>query len=287
MKISTEIGSASKRIGEERAVEYYGKAGFDAFDLSLFGTYSYDWKRGVYGDIGHPFTGHDYLAFARRLKQIGLAYGMVCNQSHAPYPTCCPQIRSLFKRAIECTAEAGGGICIIHPDNNKGPQENAEMYFELLPFAKEHGVKIAAENMWNWDSQKGCSSFAACATSKSFLDHLHEVNDEYLVACLDIGHAEMAGSGEGAVKMIRALGPHLAALHLHDNDRLHDSHQIPFSMQVDFKEVIGALKAVDYRGALTLEADNYLDAYADKDLFEGMKKLKESAERLRKMYEEA
>lgn len=42
-----------------------------------------------------------------------------------------------LKRAIECTAEAGGAICVIHPANNKTAEENAQMYFELLPFAKE------------------------------------------------------------------------------------------------------------------------------------------------------
>ena len=31
MKISTEIASAARIIGEEKAVEYFGKAGFDAF----------------------------------------------------------------------------------------------------------------------------------------------------------------------------------------------------------------------------------------------------------------
>lgn len=58
-----------------------------------------------------------------------------------------------MKRAIECTAEAGGKICIIHPDNDKSAEENAEMYFDLLPFAKECGVKIATENMWNWNEK--------------------------------------------------------------------------------------------------------------------------------------
>ena len=44
-------------------------------------------------------------------------------------------------------AEAGGKICIIHPDNDKSAAENAEMYLELLPFAKDCGVKIATEKM--------------------------------------------------------------------------------------------------------------------------------------------
>ena len=36
MLISTEIGSASKIVGEERAVELIAKAGFDAWDFSMF-----------------------------------------------------------------------------------------------------------------------------------------------------------------------------------------------------------------------------------------------------------
>ena len=152
MKISTEIGSGALLVGEERAVEYVAKAGFDAWDLSMFAMCGYDWVNGqAIPNEDHPLMGRDYLAFARRLKQIGLDHGIVCNQSHAPFPTGCAEIRSLAKRAIECTAEAGGQICIIHPDNASGPEKNAEMYLELLPFAKEHGVKIAAENMWNWD----------------------------------------------------------------------------------------------------------------------------------------
>ena len=98
----------------------------------------------------HPLKGKDYLAFARKLKNIGLDYGMICNQSHAPFPVYAPCVCTYLKRAIECTAEAGGEICVIHPDNYKSAEENAEMYLELLPFAKQCGVKIATENMWAW-----------------------------------------------------------------------------------------------------------------------------------------
>ena len=36
MKTSTEIASAAKWIGEERAVELIARAGFDGWDLSMF-----------------------------------------------------------------------------------------------------------------------------------------------------------------------------------------------------------------------------------------------------------
>lgn len=286
LKISTEIGSAAKIIGEERAIALIAAAGFDAWDFSMFSMCKYDWDNKRLKENDHPLAGDNYLAFARRLKQIGLDNGIVCNQSHAPFPVYCAEIRSYMKRAIECTAEAGGKICIIHPGNYNSAEENAEFYQELLPFAKECGVKIATENMWSWDDKKNHSSFAACATPNSFCEHIDIVGSEWLVACLDIGHAEMKGSDTNASEMIKALGARLQALHIHDNDKWHDSHQIPFSMDIDFNDVVCALKEINYKGYLTLEADRYLDAYTKDNIADGIKNLADSAKKLALMYAE-
>lgn len=284
LKTSTEIGSASKIIGEEKAVECCAKAGFDAWDFSMFDMARYDWKNSKFIENGHPLNGENYLAFARKLKKIGEDSEIVCNQSHAPFPTNIPGIDSYLMRAIECTAEAGGKICVIHPMNSAGASENAEMFSKLLPFAKECGVKIATENMFNWDGEADVARFAACMTPESFNEHLDAVNDDYFVACLDIGHAEMKGTNTNAPEMIRSLGKRLATLHIHDNDKHHDSHQIPFSMNIDFAAVVKALKDIGYSGYLTLEADRYLKDYTEDNIFEGMKKLCESVNRIRDMF---
>lgn len=286
MKISTEIFSAARYIGEERAIEYFAKAGFDAWDFSLFSMCQYDWETHSFLKNNHPLSGESYLSFVRKLKQVGLDSGIVCNQSHAPVlNSFCKGYLSYLKRAIECTAEAGGQICVIHPDNNKSPEENAEMYFELLPFAKECGIKIATENMWNWDSERDQSAFAACATPESFCTHLNAVNDDAFVACLDIGHAEMRGSDTSAVKMIKSLGEKLQALHIHDNDQWHDSHQVPFSMKIDFNAIVIALKEIGYNGYFTLEANQFLKDYTNENIFDGIKQLSNAAKRLADMYE--
>ncbi len=286
MKISTQTDIGSSIIGEERTIELIAKAGFDAWDFSMFEMCKYDWGKGKLLDNNHPLAGNNYLAFARRLKQIGLDNGIHCNQSHAPFPTACDEIRAHYKRAIECTAEAGGKICVIHPDNNKSPEENAEIYFEILPFAKDCGVKIATENMWNWDDEKDQSCFAACATPESFNAHLDAVNDDFFVACLDIGHAEMKGVGTNAVEMIHALGNRLQALHIHDNDKWHDSHQIPFSMDIDFVPIVKALKEIDYKGYFTLESDSYLKAFDKDTIYTGIKDMANAAKKLSCIFEE-
>ena len=286
MRTSTEIGSASALVGEELAIEYVAKAGFDCWDLSMMSMCGYSKLQQRFLNPDHPFLSSYYLPYIRRLKEIGLDNGIACNQSHAPFPSDVPQVRSYLMRAIECTAEAGGEICVIHPMNNGTPEENAEMYFELLPFAKNHGVKIATENMWNWNADKTQSVFAACATSDSFSAHLDAVNDDFFVACLDIGHAEMRGSGSGAVDMIHALGNRLQAVHMHDNDLLLDSHQLPFTMRIDFLAVIKALRDVCYQGDMTLEADSFLKTHYPDDVFEGMKVMADTAKRLVRLFEE-
>lgn len=287
MKISTEIASAAKHVGEEKAIELIARAGFDAWDFSMFDMARYDWENKIVKDTNHPLHGKDYLAFARKLKKIGLDNGIVCNQSHAPFPVYCAEIRSYLKRAIECTAEAGGEICIIHPDNYKTPEENAEMYFELLPFAKDCGVKIATENMWNWNNETDRAAFAACATGEDFLKHIEAVNDPYFVACLDLGHSEMMGDLANAPDMIRTLGGHVQALHIHDNDRHHDSHQLPFTMDMDFEAIVRALKEIDYSGYFTLEVDRYLAGRTPETVFDGICEMASAAKKLVKMFEEA
>ena len=284
MKLSTELHSAVVHVGEERAVELVAKAGFTAFDFSMCDMFRYDWNKRCVIENGSPLRANDYLAFARRVKQVALDNGIICNQSHAPYPMAADGIYPYILRAIECTAEAGGDICVIHPDNNGTPESNAEIYHKLLEFAKPYGVRIATENMFNWDSKADRCSFAACATPESFNAHLDAVNDPNLVACLDIGHAEMKGSGTNAVEMIEALGGRLQALHIHDNNKWHDNHQIPFSMGIDYAPIAAALKRVGYNGYLTLEADTFLmQSYTADNLAEGMKKLYESVKRIHDM----
>lgn len=284
MKTSTEIASAARITGEEKAIEYIAKAGFDAWDFSMFSMIDYNWDTQKMYQSSHPLASREYLAFARRLRRTGLDCGICCNQSHAPFPSYAEGIMPYLKRAIECTAEAGGKICVIHPCNLKTPEENAEMFAELLPFAKEYGVKIATENMWNWDKEKNEATPAACSSPENFTEHLNALNDDYFVACLDIGHAEMRGLDTCAPDMIHALGKKLQALHIHDNDLHHDLHAIPFSAKIDFGAAVRALKDIGYTGYLTLEADRYLSDFDEDNVFCGIKNMQASAARLTAMF---
>ena len=278
MKISTEIDSAANKVGFEKAVELVAKAGFDCWDFSMFQMCVFDWGKWELIKRGHPLEARDTaLALAEKLRKIGEKNGISCNQGHAPFPVSCEPILEYMPLSIECLAEAGGKILIIHPDNNKSAEENAVMYNELLPLAKRLGVTIATENMWNWYHDRDCAAPAACSSPEDFCRHIDVVNDKNFGACVDIGHAEMMGVKNGAAKMLEALGNRVIALHVHDNDLKHDNHQLPGAMLIDFDTVTAALRKIDYKGEFTLECGTHLSGKTADNVFEGLKEMRQVA----------
>ena len=287
MKIATEIGSFLHVGGYERAVELVGMAGFDAFDLSLFHMARYDRSSASMRESDDPFHGCDYLKRARELKRVGEACGIVCNQSHAPFPCPVPGMRDYLRRALECTAEAGGTLCVIHPDGNS-EEEMLEMYAELLPFARGCGVRIAAENIAYWNKEKGEYMPHFCSEPQGFVKQLDTIDDPYFVACLDVAHAELKGLDTSAVSMIRALGgKRLQALHIHDNNHCRDQHKLPFTGEIDFSAVVGALKEIGYTGYFTMEADAFMENVSPERVKARLCEMAAVARRLADMFENA
>ena len=285
LKISTELHMLTKLVGEEKAIRMLAEAGFDCYDYSLFSMAPSDWKNKTIIMGEHPLQIGDFRAFSENLRRVADECGIECNQSHAPFPSHFDGIFPYLERAIECTAIAGGKVCVIHPVNNDSAEKNAELYRALLPTAKRFGVKIATENMWNWNYETNEAAPAACSHHDDFVAHVDAVNDPYLVACVDIGHAEMRGLNTDSYTMIKALGNRVQALHLHDNDKHRDSHALPFTMDIDFDSVARALAEIDYQGEITLEPDRALDGVAIEDLPEALKKLAAAARKIAEMVE--
>ncbi|MBQ8295602.1 MAG: hypothetical protein IJX87_04115 [Clostridia bacterium] len=73
---------------------------------------------------------------------------------------------------------------------------------------------------------------AACSHHDDFKAHLELLPADVFVACVDIGHAEMAGLSTSAAQMIETLGDRVLALHVHDVDLVHDNHQVPFTQKL-------------------------------------------------------
>ncbi len=285
MLISTEIHSAARLVGEEHAVRLVAEAGFDAYDFSLFAMMRYDYAAARVIMTDHPLQSREYAAFAEKIARTAKACGIVCNQAHAPFMRFyCPQLTDSIQRALECAAIVGAKICVVHPDKTKTAEQNATMYEALLPIAKGFGVRIAAENLYERDEATGMALPAACSHHEDFKKHIDLVSDPDLVACLDIGHAELHGLSTSAKDMILTLGHRLQALHVHDNHHTQDTHLLPFTGDVNFPDIIDALRTVGYRGDITLEAMQHPTRFTEDTLLEGLCQMKDAAARLRDMF---
>ncbi|MBQ5926817.1 MAG: sugar phosphate isomerase/epimerase, partial [Clostridia bacterium] len=258
MYVSTEISSYKQYGTIFEIVKLLKDSGFTAYDFSMFA-----------GWAGYELlTADDYIEQAQKLRAYADAIGIVCNQSHAPFPTvrkgCDEYNQAQFPiviRAIEVSGILGASVCVVHPCNDYTAEENAVFYNSLMPYAKKAGIKIGVENMWNWFHWGKTGEHvlpAACSHQDDFKKHLDLLDKQVFCACLDIGHSEMMHAyGTDAVKMIETLGDDLQAIHLHDVNLTNDNHSLPFTQAIDYAPIIEALRKVGYKGDITLESNNF------------------------------
>jgi len=284
IKISTEIDSIAKYVGVPKAIELLAKAGFDCWDFSMFDIAHWSNQTNSMVPGPSPLNNSNYKEIVASYKAVADKFGITCNQAHAPFPSNADFMIPYIVRSMECAALAGAKVIIVHPMNNADFMTNGEMFKKLLPYAKQFGIKIACENMWNWNQKEDHATTAACSHHIDFLKHVEYVNNDYLGACVDVGHASMRGLDTTPSEMIRTLNKHVIALHLHDVDLHHDCHQIPFSLNIDFKAIVEALKDIDYQGDLTLEASGYSENFKVEDMDKVAKNLKEAADKIRKLF---
>jgi sugar phosphate isomerase/epimerase len=69
-------------------------------------------------------------------------------------------------------------------------------------------------------------------------------------ACLDTGHAQLAGD---LYPLVYKMAPYLRLLHVHDNKGHGDDHLPPGDGRIDWTALLKELAAVKFTGALILE----------------------------------
>ena len=256
MLISTEIESLRKYGTDKEIIKLLKDSGFTAYDFSMFRPEHY--------------AQDNYKEIAQDLRAYADEIGIVCNQTHAPFATARKGNEEYNKamfpnivRAIEISGILGAKVCVVHPCNDYTAEENKVLYESFAPYAKKAGVKIGVENMWNWyawGQRDGHVLPAACSHQDDYKKHMDLLDKEVFCANVDIGHAEMMHAyGTDAVKIIETLGDYMQAMHLHDVDFWNDNHALPFTQKIDFEPIIKALKKINYKGDITLEAAHFFE----------------------------
>lgn len=267
MKLSTENGALRPRLGERGAIELLAKAGFDAVDYGFS-----PWlERGemVWNTDG-------YAAYAKEVRQIAEDNGVYFNQAHGPFvfdtslfPDYTRQVLPLFRRCFEACALLGVPHMVVHPIHHlpyKGNEAkmwdiNMEFYHLLLPFARDFGVKIALENMYQYDPRRGVLTRDVFAVPERYAAFYDELNDPSFICLVDTGHCGIVG--EDAERMLRVMGSRVKALHVNDNLFRTDDHVVPGHGHLDWNGVTRALADIGYTGDITFEVLNIYRSYDD------------------------
>jgi sugar phosphate isomerase/epimerase len=113
---------------------------------------------------------------------------------------------------------------------------------ELVPKAKESGVKLALENMLSGYLGDNPGELMECVTALS---------SDFLGICFDTGHAHCTGSmGE----FFSSVKERIVTFHLQDNDGTRDMHVQPGYGTAPWQDFVQVFETMDFADPLIIEA---------------------------------
>lgn len=266
MQLVTTTEILSKTFGDEECVRILAEAGFDAIDWDFFEMSS---GQGIWCTDG-------WREHALGLKDLAGECGIGFSQAHAPYPSSQGEepadtvIRERIVRSIEAAALMGVRNIVVHPvqhltyakEKKKLWEQNLAFYRSLIPVCQEYGIRVCAENMWQYDNKRRVIVDSVCSQPEEFCGLLDALDSPWITGCLDLGHSALVGTEPQ--DFIRAMGKNrLGALHVHDVDYLHDCHTMPFLKNLDWEAITQALAEIGYEGDFTFEADSFYIGFPD------------------------
>lgn len=262
MLLSTSTGYLKRHLSYEEIFRALKDAGFDAYDFSA----SSETKT-----PDSPLMREDYPEFLRQVKAAADAAGLICNQAHATFP---PEkygdeeynklTFSRIIREMEAAAYLGAPAIVVHavkplPKEVDAWAENLRFYRSLQPYCEKYGIKVAVENLFEYDELRERRKPCFIGTSDKLAAFVDQLDPQWFTVCLDVGHAAI--NVEDPQDAIRTLGKRITTVHIHDNDFVYDRHTIPYLGKTNWDEVCKAFAEIGYQGDFTSEACVYEGAF--------------------------
>lgn len=288
--MSLKIGVQSKNVvfddDPKEGFELLKKVGFDCCDFSLNNYFKntdlYQEKLNKLFDRSVS----ELEAFFAPHKEGAKTAGIKINQMHMPYPTFVPGAKKEVNdylwnevgpksmeicRFLDCPNIVIHGFKLTrYYGSEEAEWAKTEEFLDFLaPLAKEYGITMCMENLYNGlgghkVEGPGCNACKA-------VERIDKMNDKYgtevLGFCYDTGHGNLVGLDP--YKFITTLGKRLKVLHIHENDGIADLHQLPFTFTrtrdntsiLDWDGVLNGLKEIGYDGVLSFETAPVLDCF--------------------------
>ena len=147
---------------------------------------------------------------------------------------------------LHCDSIAGSSL-----SKAERTSKNVERLKIIAEYVKDKDIFICLENLRAYADVE--EEFIVTRTAEDILHVIDAVGSERFAICLDTGHLNLTDKDQK--RFILTAGDKLRALHIADNQgKGDDQHMMPFAKgRVDFSEVVGALRLINYDGLFNLE----------------------------------
>ena len=253
MNLSVETYVPRKYYDDAAAMNMIREAGFDGVDLSFY-----------WASAENNLLGDDYRERAQAMKTLLRENKLQCRQTHAPFDFRYGEAMDFSNlhyleivRSIEFSALLGAKQIIIHgikvPEGARSEESlvyNYQYYQSFGPFCREFDIQIGVENL-----------ITSVFPEPQYLNRMLSMLDSpYYIACIDLGHAIIAGTAPEDY-LQRVLPGKIQGLHVHDNDGKTDEHMLPYIGVLNWEAIVKALADIRYTGDFTLEIYRFLDNF--------------------------
>ena len=279
MKLSVQDGNLSYVFGQETTYRLIREAGFEAIDWNLDHALTRKMLDGA-KEL------KDLCIFEKEMPEILAHYeeelsfirgnGLAFAQCHAPFPPYLPgrpevldYCIGIYKRLIEFCEVIGCPKVVIHGitlerSNTVDTQEdidrmNRHLYESLIDTLKKTSVTVCLENLFT--SYQDVRYTGVCSDPHEAAEEIDRLNalagKTCFGLCLDTGHLQLAHLR--FYRYVPILGKRIVALHIHDNDAVHDRHMAPYSGTILWDEFCEELRKIGYEGDLSFETFHQVD----------------------------
>ena len=278
LEIGTQTAGWLSLANPDGSLERAKRLGFETMDLG-FPHISYDAANLTVLPSRYDLPVEEFAAPYVRMKQAADKNGISIAHAHAPFPIWRKGedahnafMMVVLEKVMRTCAAVGCPALVVHPITRSTKEKeweiNMKLYRQLMPIAKETGVKICLENLFGVNTGRVLEGVCADAEEAvRYIDTLNaEAGADCFGFCFDVGHANLLH--KNPKHYLETLGHRLTCLHIHDNDGQNDLHMAPYTQTryykkctcaLDWELFIAGLRSIGYRGSMCFETFRVTD----------------------------
>lgn len=265
MRLSTSTNIYFKRPGGQKAsmedaIRLCGRAGYHVMDMNFYDCTSFKF----------PFVTDRWEQWIHRIRDAADENGIEFSQAHSNFYNFCDEnaddkefYDQMVLRSIDCAAVLGVKWLVIHAGTDFGSsmpvrdsmRKNITYFCPVIEYALEKQVGIAVENLWEYNI---APHRHYTSTAEELVELVDRLGADFpnVGICWDFEHAAIMKQDQKAA--LKLVDFRLKATHVSDYTEIGNDHILPYFGTINWKEIMGILKEIQYHGDFTYEIHRYL-----------------------------